>query len=180
MAKTRGPHVIKDYSFESILPFLRENIKVRTNKKARLSNTRSFRLPDFAFKVTPTNAVRYFVLEQKFCCIKCGKPPVKWIVVKTEPNNFLLHLVVEDEQGEDILSIDHIRPKSKGGSNTFFNYQPMCQDCNSAKSSKYTPDSKDIIKITFIVKLKKLLIYQWVLLNDIYYNNVSRLIKRIK
>lgn len=34
------------------------------------------------------------------------------------------------------ITIDHIYPKSKGGSNTIDNYQPMCGPCNGRKSDK--------------------------------------------
>nr|WP_302578297.1 HNH endonuclease [Methanobrevibacter arboriphilus] len=35
------------------------------------------------------------------------------------------------------LSIDHIVPRSSGGSNDMSNLQTLCRSCNSAKSDKY-------------------------------------------
>ena len=32
------------------------------------------------------------------------------------------------------LTIDHVQPQSKGGSNYFANLQPACLDCNNRKS----------------------------------------------
>jgi 5-methylcytosine-specific restriction endonuclease McrA len=40
-----------------------------------------------------------------------------------------------------LMTIDHIKPKSKGGKNNISNYQPMCQLCNTTKGAKY--DSKE-------------------------------------
>lgn len=34
-----------------------------------------------------------------------------------------------------LMNVDHIIPRSKGGSNTIENKQPMCEPCNTAKSN---------------------------------------------
>jgi len=36
--------------------------------------------------------------------------------------------------------VDHIHPKSKGGHNEIANFQPLCKQCNGAKSNLYTAD----------------------------------------
>lgn len=39
---------------------------------------------------------------------------------------------------KEFLSIDHIKPVSKGGSNNLENLQILCLSCNSKKSNKYS------------------------------------------
>jgi len=37
----------------------------------------------------------------------------------------------------DFFNKDHIRPRSRGGSNHLSNLQPMCFECNKIKGAKY-------------------------------------------
>ena len=39
------------------------------------------------------------------------------------------------------MTIDHIKPKSKGGSYDIENLDPMCSYCNSKKSNKYEEEN---------------------------------------
>lgn len=41
-----------------------------------------------------------------------------------------------------MLTIDHIYPRSKGGPNEIWNYQPMCAPCNSKKADKILTNDK--------------------------------------
>lgn len=38
------------------------------------------------------------------------------------------------------LTIDHIKPRSKGGGDSEDNLQVMCRDCNKRKANLYTPN----------------------------------------
>lgn len=60
------------------------------------------------------DGLRYKVLKRdKFKCVLCGKSPV------TDP--------------KIILHIDHIKPISKGGSETMKNLRTLCSECNLGK-----------------------------------------------
>lgn len=41
------------------------------------------------------------------------------------------------------LTVDHIKPKSKGGANTIDNVQTLCAVCNSNKADSYPYTKKD-------------------------------------
>jgi len=43
------------------------------------------------------------------------------------------------------LTVDHIVPRSKGGSDTLDNYQPMCYKCNQRKGSNDWVDGKVVV-----------------------------------
>ncbi len=70
-----------------------------------------------AFK--PRYGLRWQVFERdNFRCVACGK---------SAHDGILLH-------------VDHIIPRSKGGTNTIDNYQTLCNECNLGKSNKSTRD----------------------------------------
>lgn len=67
----------------------------------------------------PRYGIRWQVFERDdFRCVACGK---------SAHDGVLLH-------------VDHIIPRSKGGTNTIDNYQTLCNECNLGKSNKSTRD----------------------------------------
>lgn len=68
-------------------------------------------------------------------CVKnnCHKKG-KWIMMTRDVSRGL-HLDLYTEDFE-LMTVDHIIPKSKGGTNHLANKQPMCTKCNSNKSNK--------------------------------------------
>ena len=49
-----------------------------------------------------------------------------------------LDLYGVDAEGDlHMITIDHIKPKSKGGKDHVSNYQPMCMACNTIKADKW-------------------------------------------
>jgi len=49
-----------------------------------------------------------------------------------------LDLYGTDSEGElHMITLDHIKPKSKGGRNHVSNYQPLCKICNEIKADNW-------------------------------------------
>lgn len=71
-------------------------------------------------RVLITGSRRFRIFDRDdYKCLMCGRRP--------EPDGVTLH-------------IDHIKPRSKGGTDDDDNLQTLCSDCNIAKSNKSTRD----------------------------------------
>lgn len=68
-------------------------------------------------------------------CVKegCTKEGVYLIKAKNTDGGYHTDLYTLDFE---LMTIDHIIPKSKGGKNTLDNLQPMCNSCNAHKADK--------------------------------------------
>ncbi|OON96754.1 MAG: hypothetical protein ATN36_04930 [Epulopiscium sp. Nele67-Bin005] len=47
---------------------------------------------------------------------------------------------------KDMIDIDHIIPKSKGGSDKLWNLQAMCRSCNRSKGNKTNHTIIDLVR----------------------------------
>ena len=63
----------------------------------------------------------------------CGKEGVYLIKAKNTDGGFHIDLYTDEFE---LMTIDHIMPKSKGGTNSLENLQPMCHSCNTKKADK--------------------------------------------
>ncbi len=102
-------------------------LKKDVNGDMTLTNTHGMQL----FKSKGTN------------CVCCGAKGSYFRKEKTKgPSssyycNWHLNLYATMEDGSEVLMTkDHILAKSLGGENAIYNYQPMCQNCNSKKGDK--------------------------------------------
>ena len=71
--------------------------------------------------------------------VKCVSCNTRGDVIRLEKwGDGGLHVDLFDssKEGHVMMTIDHIKPKSLGGSNDLSNYQPMCEPCNSRKGNK--------------------------------------------
>ncbi|MDP2692801.1 MAG: HNH endonuclease [bacterium] len=118
---------IKTYSIEEIFTFLRDNPFPYGRNKQYYVDSEGNRMA--------VKRARVF-LEKGIEC-KCGLRGSFFALESHRDGSFHLDLFAKDEVGDDVLmTIDHIHPASKGGSNTIGNYDPMCKVCNEEKSDK--------------------------------------------
>lgn len=70
-------------------------------------------------------------------CLACGAKIIG-IEINLYTNGLISKkMMAINKQGKRIkMTIDHIFPRSKGGSNRLDNLQPMCYDCNVEKGDK--------------------------------------------
>lgn len=84
------------------------------------------------FIVNGIECVRCGIRGRYFCLERHG--------VENERNTWHFNLYALDENGGEVLMTkDHIIPKSKGGSSSIKNFQPMCSLCNCKKADKVNP-----------------------------------------
>lgn len=65
-------------------------------------------------------------------CDRVGKHLIKTVAGKKQLS---VHIDVYTEDFT-LMTVDHIQPRSKGGSDELANKQPMCTYCNGAKADK--------------------------------------------
>ena len=63
----------------------------------------------------------------------CTKEGIYLIKAKNTDGGFHVDLYTCEFE---LMTIDHIIPKSKGGNNSLENLQPMCHTCNTKKADK--------------------------------------------
>ena len=63
----------------------------------------------------------------------CGKEGIHLIKAANNQNGFHIDVYTKDFE---MMTIDHILPRSLGGSNAIENLQPMCNTCNHKKGNK--------------------------------------------
>ena len=80
---------------------------------------------------------RYTLFKKHRCCAVCG---IEGTIMALESHkkhsrpHFNMYAI---SNGHEILMTkDHIKPKSKGGSNNMKNYQTMCEQCNTRKGNR--------------------------------------------
>lgn len=127
MLERKGIFSIKEVK-EKLLPY---NIDIKKTT-----------IIDFHGDPMKANSQRYAIFFQKgMKCAKCGIEG-KYFAKERETTHpskkYHLNLYALDENGKEILMTkDHIIPKSKGGTNSLDNYQPMCCRCNLKKGNSF-------------------------------------------
>lgn len=78
--------------------------------------------------------------DKKPICPICGCKGLYFYKEKEKGSgvkSWVFKLYGFDKEGQEVLfTLDHIFPKSLGGTDTYDNLQPMCYTCNSHKADK--------------------------------------------
>lgn len=67
-------------------------------------------------------------------CVSCPREGKYLIATKDRSGAIHIDLYTEDFE---LMTVDHIKPKSKGGTYDLENLNPMCHFCNTEKADKY-------------------------------------------
>jgi hypothetical protein len=70
-------------------------------------------------------------------CVSCDKVGEYLIAGKDRGGSVHVDLYTKNFE---LMTIDHIKPKGKGGSDDIENLNPMCEKCNSKKADKYNEE----------------------------------------
>lgn len=119
------------------MPIISSNFDpTRINKILHISKLKEFKCQPLKHKV---------FCEKGTTCVHCGRTGElvvyvgkKWVVTDKD---FIA------------LTLDHIKPKSKGGKNVFDNIQPLCYYCNSTKSNH---TNEGLVLIKKVIKIEEI------------------------
>lgn len=91
---------------------------------------------------------RYSLFMTKgITCVRCGLVGTHFALERskgnTENDSYHFNLYATINDGERLMTKDHIMPKCSGGKDVLMNYQTMCTRCNNRKGSRI-PEKKII------------------------------------
>jgi len=127
---------VATFSKEEVLPFVPE------------WSNRTTVIKRFAGHKISLSRLRYRMFALKGTrCVKCGIEGTflalerhKDAKEKGKEKKYHFNVYAIDSNGEEVmLTVDHIKPRSKGGTNKMKNLQPMCESCNVEKADSIQP-----------------------------------------
>lgn len=77
-------------------------------------------------------------------CVRCER--VGKYLIAGQDKGGQIHLDIYTKDFE-LMTVDHIKPKSKGGTYDIDNLDPMCCFCNTAKSNKWEEVNEETIEV---------------------------------
>ena len=129
--------IVSNEEINNVLrPLVLKHLSVRgannCKRKVRIAG-HNINLTSDRYKVFMTKGTR---------CVECGIEGTIWALERHTPGKgcvpnarYHLNLYAVTEQGEVMMTKDHIIPKSQGGPDRLDNYQPMCSICNHRKDN---------------------------------------------
>jgi hypothetical protein len=136
---------LASYPIAEIMPLLTQ---------ARADGKRSIWLPS-GNRLRISRTLQLFV-EKGTKCVSCGLEGHHfveiWLDTPKDCTLSIMNLYGMRNGGRDLMTLDHIVPKSKGGNDTLANGQPMCANCNGKKADKVVlpPERTKFIKLNAI------------------------------
>ena len=116
------PHLLGEYSVKKAknAMSLFDNLETRESYWAKVGTLRLVNFQVHGFK-----------------CAKCGLKGTFFALERSIPSGpYHLNLYAINKNGKEVLmTVDHIKPLSKGGANDINNTQTMCRQCNQKKGS---------------------------------------------
>jgi len=124
--KISGSHIL--------LPFENETIKIPSNIGHGYIPIKILSLDELHTKYSRHKRLKVFHIKG-LKCVSCPREGKYLIAAKERTGSIHIDLYTKDFE---LMTIDHIKPKSKGGSYDIENLDPMCCFCNTEKSDKWT------------------------------------------
>lgn len=116
-----------------LLPFEGEMIKVPKRIGHNYLPIKILPLDELHTKYSRHKRLKTFH-EKGLKCVSCQREG-KYLIA-TKDRGGAIHIDVYTKDFE-LMTVDHIKPKSKGGSYDIENLDPMCAKCNTKKGNKY-------------------------------------------
>jgi len=124
--------ILKTYTLEKIFSILEDDSQLVYGKK----NKNPY-FQDGEYLVKLRRALIFKTTGIQCVCEKCTMSDHHFALSIDGGGGLHLDLYAHDELGElNMITIDHVHPKSKGGKNHISNYQTMCKLHNEIKSNK--------------------------------------------
>lgn len=102
------------------------------------------RMHDMLVK-SPAVKMQVFARD-RYRCVSCDARAEYFAVERDADNRmhafFTLQLYARNASGQTVvMTLDHVLPRARGGSDDIGNLQSMCRPCNQAKADRIEPDN---------------------------------------
>lgn len=122
-----------------LLPYGDEMVKVPRKIGHKYIPLKILPMEDLYTKYSKHKRLKAFA-EKGLKCVHCPKEGKYLIAAKDVGGGIHIDIYTKDF---DLMTVDHIKPKSKGGTYDIENLDPMCATCNTKKSNKYEEPTEE-------------------------------------